>query len=97
MHWFITGWLCRPVDCCDAIAHTEMERAKRTRFRMLAPLIESIGGCSDKNEAQEENSKQGEIGLPPEQNDKMAERPKVKRSTANLTRRSTSTEEWVRG
>lgn len=41
----------------------------RTRFLLLAPVLVSIAGCSEKIEAQENVSEASEIGVPPEQPD----------------------------
>lgn len=41
----------------------------RTRFLLLAPVLVSIAGCSEKIEAQENVSEQSEIRVPPEQTD----------------------------
>lgn len=39
----------------------------RTRFLLLAPVLMSIAGCSEKIEAQENASEPSEIGVPREQ------------------------------
>lgn len=41
----------------------------RSRFLLLAPVLVSIAGCSEKIEAQEDVSEASEIGVPPEQTD----------------------------
>lgn len=41
----------------------------RSRFLLLAPILVSIAGCSEKIEAQEDVSEAREIGVPPEQTD----------------------------
>lgn len=41
----------------------------RTRFLLLAPVLASIAGCSEKIEAQENVSAPSEIGVPPEHTD----------------------------
>lgn len=45
----------------------------RTRFLLLAPVLVSVAGCSDKIDAQENISQPSEMGVPLEQTDTAAE------------------------
>lgn len=47
----------------------DAEVVMRTRFLLMAPVLVSIAGCSEKIEAQENVSEPSEIGLPPERTD----------------------------
>jgi hypothetical protein len=50
----------------------------RTRLLLLAPMLVSIAGSSEKTEALESSSGLGEIGMPPEKTDETANAPEEK-------------------
>jgi len=50
----------------------DAEVAMRTRILLLAPVLVSIAGCSEKIGAQESASEPSEIGTPPDQKDEAA-------------------------
>ncbi|WP_447751104.1 hypothetical protein [Sphingopyxis fribergensis] len=56
----------------------------RTRFLLLAPVLVSIAGCSEKIEAQENVPEPSEIGMPPEQKDETANASEKKETDLHL-------------